>query len=438
MDRFSRQRRALLLCGAGSAIFAVGGVVGARFVKSPAQLAAEVSAPVATTLTAQVQRRVLADTVVMRGTVSFAQTYDIVPVGADGRAVLTRLRVKQSDTAEAGRVLLEISGRPLFALRGEVPVFRDIRPGSRGADVAQLQVALAALGHSAAADPRGYFGAATKRAVTAFYEAIGYPVPTTGDTDQQAVEAARRTVRAAQRSVEDAQAALDNARAGAQPPDGGGPDAVAAARRHLDRAREDLVTAERDLDALVLRTGPMVPLSEMVFLPSFPARVVKVHAPLGATVTGPVLTLSTGDLVVKGHLNPAERGLLKPGLAVKISSESRAVTATGVVSAIGDVEQVEGVGRVHEMTVVPGARLATTLAGEDVRLTVKAAATAHEVLVVPLAAISAGADGGTVVTRMVGDLSERVTVRVGLSADGYAEVVPLAGALDAGDQVVIG
>jgi len=80
------------------------------------------------------------------------------------------------------------------------------------------------------------------------------------------------------------------------------------------------------------------------------------------------------------------------------------------------------------------------LAGADVRLTVQAAATEGEVLVVPISAVYADADGATAVLKLLDDgTQQRVVVTAGVSGDGYVAVTPVEeGALVAGDRVVVG
>jgi len=72
------------------------------------------------------------------------------------------------------------------------------------------------------------------------------------------------------------------------------------------------------------------------------------------------------------------------------------------------------------------------------RLTIPIERTEGEVLAVPLAALSAGADGSSRIELAVDDGSELVTVDVGLEADGFAEISPVGIDLSPGDLVVIG
>ena len=60
-------------------------------------------------------------------------------------------------------------------------------------------------------------------------------------------------------------------------------------------------------------------------------------------------------------------------------------------------------------------------------------------LTVPLAALSAAADGSSRVEKLIdADTTELVEVRVGLSSGGFVEVEAVDGVLESGDRVVVG
>lgn len=75
----------------------------------------------------------------------------------------------------SGRVLLRVDERPVVALHTDVPLYRDLRAGDAGEDVAALQRELAALGHRVAVD--GRYRATTARAVRALLADAGVPRP---------------------------------------------------------------------------------------------------------------------------------------------------------------------------------------------------------------------------------------------------------------------
>ncbi|MFJ6052073.1 peptidoglycan-binding protein [Streptomyces sp. NPDC092307] len=496
----ARGRRAVLAVVGGAALMAVGGLVATRLVKSPAQVAAETGPPAQGVLTADVERRVLARTVVMRGTVVADQSVAVSPQGVRsgegaGTAMVTKLPLQAGDPVTAGRLIAEVSGRPVFVLHGAQPMYRDLRPGATGDDVAQLQQALRELGHGSGGDAKGVFGAGTKAALAARYRAIGYePLPAVADGGA-ALKAAREAVRSATWAVEDASsptgaggapAETGAGKGGATPGPGAaaspgsasgsgagsasGSGAAAPAGRELARARQALVEARAALAAAEAADGPMLPTAEAVFLSSLPARVSSVGARAGSPVSGPVLTLSGGELVVEAYLKDDKRQLLRAGMAVVISSELSGTDVRGSVAAVAterSAAQPAGPGPQEDPGQDPGRNpkgggnggaggggadlgyrmvvradrpLPVGFAGQDVRLTVESAATDGEALVVPVTAVSAGADGRTVVTAVSAEGTQRrVEVRTGTSGDGFVAVTPArAGALGAGTKVVIG
>jgi peptidoglycan hydrolase-like protein with peptidoglycan-binding domain len=427
-----RRKRLLGGLAGGSVLLAATALWTSAYVKSPAQAAADARPPAADVLTAPVERRVLSDTVVTRGTVSASQTVDIAASGtaAEGglKPVVTKVMVRSGQTFPAGRVLLEVSGRPLFAVRGSLPVYRDLKPGAHGDDIRQLQGALRDLGHPTGTDRPGVFGPGTKRAVAALYEAIGYEPVT---TDGSAADTARADVKRAQR-------ALDRL------------IGKGASAEDIGFARSDLADAKSGLAKAESVSGPMVPASEVVFLSGFPARVESLGAKVGAEAGEKLATVSAGRLVVSGSLSLQDKGLVHPGQKVRVYSEVTGDELTGTVARVADAPTTSGSdadgpdggqgGEGYAVTVTPGSPLPARLAGQDVRLTIEAASSGHKVLVVPVSAISAGADSRTTVTVL--DRSgtrRRIEVRTGTSGDGYTAVTPVGGArLLAGDKVVVG
>jgi hypothetical protein len=130
-------------------------------------------------------------------------------------------------------------------------------------------------------------------------------------------------------------------------------------------------------------------------------------------------------------------------MKVGIVSESIEQAVEGVVSVVGEVTTdadksgQPGVSYVP-VTISPSKTLASSWNGLDVRLTITSAQTSGEVLVVPLSAVSAAADGKTTVTVVERSGKQtRVEVRAGVSGDGFVEVEAVAGDLQPGDQVVV-
>ncbi|GGL13801.1 peptidoglycan-binding protein [Streptomyces flaveus] len=456
------RRRAVVLIALASVLLAGAGVGAAAFVKSPAQVAADAGAPEPDVLTAPVDFRVLESSVIVRGKVTAGQSVEVAPQPAGdesaGRAVVTRIAVREGQQLSPGKLLMEVSGRPVFVLPGTLPVYRDLKPGSTGKDVTQLQKALRSLGHGTGSDPAGTFGAGTTAALGAFYAAVGYdPLPALDD-DGEALKAAQEAVSAARRALEDVQdgASADDGEAS------GSDKEVRPLRpsgRELERAREDLAKAQREYTDVRAASGPMLPAGEVVYLRGFPARVSAVQGTVGSVVEGTVMTLTAGKLVVRAHVMEHQKGLVRSGLPAVILSELSGVTARGSVKSVatspdtgnsatgsgegggeGEADSAGGEVQGYLMEVVPDKALDARLTGEDVRVTVAAAATDGKALVVPVTALSSGADGRTSVTvRERSGTQRRVEVRPGTSGDGFVAVTPVGGgSLARGDRVVTG
>ncbi len=155
---------------------AAGGVLGAHWIKSPAQFAAESSAPPPSVITAPVEMRVVSSGMVTRGSVSSLSTINAVPSQPpEGvtKALITKRPVRAGAKLEPGDVVLEISGRPVFYLPGRIPAYRDLRTGATGPDVTQLQRALDAVGYTDT-DPTGRYGPSTTADVAALFTSHGY------------------------------------------------------------------------------------------------------------------------------------------------------------------------------------------------------------------------------------------------------------------------
>jgi peptidoglycan hydrolase-like protein with peptidoglycan-binding domain len=420
-SRLARRRNVLIGVGTGAGLLAVGGLIGASFVKSPAQLAADTAPPAPTVTTAQVVSQILTSSVQMRGVIYPATEYDVYPsapssggtgAGSSGSGsssspvYISKLDVAAGNTIKNGEQLAEIDGQPLFTLTGPVPAWRDLTPGESGPDVAELQKALAALGYYDGYDTPGYFGSATEYAVYLYYEHLGYTPPSSGG----------------------------------------------------------------------------VPASDVVFVPSLPATVIAVNGATGEQPGQPFLELAArGSLALTGELPPAYAAQVKAGLKVQIFDEVTGIHATGTVANLGTATTTVPTGTIVDigsssssssssssdssssssdssnssssssssnssgetpfvpLTVRPTTALAAALNGENVLVTVDTGQTEGPVLTVPVAAIVATASGTSFVT-VVGAHGKQTQVPVtpGISENGYAQVTPVTpGALKAGQNVVV-
>ncbi|MEL6985462.1 MAG: peptidoglycan-binding protein, partial [Actinomycetota bacterium] len=133
-------RRSILALVAAVAVLAAGiGWVAGRQIKSPGQIAAEQEPPEPSLITVPVEFRTLSQNVIIRGTVRLSDQTPLSVGSAVGSSVITRLAKEAGDTIEEGDVVIEVAGRPVIALEGPLPAFRNLIPGLEGPDVEQLQ-----------------------------------------------------------------------------------------------------------------------------------------------------------------------------------------------------------------------------------------------------------------------------------------------------------
>ena len=362
-SRLVRRRRTVLVTAAVAVVLSVGGLLGSSWVQSPSQAAADTRPPKASVITASVVKQVLRSTVVLRGTFSDGRTVSAAPTSVAATRVtsqpaqlmVTGVYAKVGQNVGAAQVLVEYSGRPVFALKGALPAYRDLTFGEQGKDVTQLQAALRSSGHPTGSDAKGAFGAGTEHAVERLYAAMGYQVPvSTGEA--------------------------------AQPGDGAadGKDGAAATGTPAPPAAPV--------------THAMVPASEVVFIPSLPARVVSVPVRVGDPVKGSVVTLARGGMTLTGQLDPSQAGLVAAGMKAQVLAEATGAEADGTVDGVGAPVAPDSGGKDGDdagapapsdgaaylpLAISPAKAWDAKFAGQDVRITITAAATDKAVLAVP-------------------------------------------------------
>ncbi|MCP4083431.1 MAG: hypothetical protein GY745_00015 [Actinomycetia bacterium] len=534
-------RRVIL--GVVAVVAVLSGVVGwfaGQQIRSPADVAADAEPPEASLITVPVEQRTLSSNVVIRGQVEFSESSDLSVSGsADGVAIITRLTKEVGDELSEGDVAVEVAGRPVIVLEGELPVFRSLTPTLEGPDVRQLEEALLRLGHDPG-DIDGVYDSDTEEAVTSLYRDAGYSADEPSADELERVEIARKAVRAAReavtraeqeassglpestrleldRQVANAQTALadaltarDAAVAAAQAvtagavadreaaevvaaaPDADADDAaglvaavkaqaaaeageaqvikdqdalvanseidvkiaeasraeaIAAAQNTgsaegLAQAREALAQEQKNLDRLDAETGVTVPASELIFLPSLPAEVQLVRVSIGDIAQGPVMTVTGSGVKITSSVSASDRSLLSVGVEAVMEDDDLGLSIPARVVFVADnpggvdlgsdryAVRLEAIGELPDDAV-----------NQNLRITIPFASTDGEVLAVPMAALSAGADGSARVEVERADGSvEIVTVAPGLNARsvGLVEIAPVEGELSAGDRVVVG
>jgi peptidoglycan hydrolase-like protein with peptidoglycan-binding domain len=238
------------------------------------------------------------------------------------------------------------------------------------------------------------------------------------------------------------------------------PKDVSAARASVTSAQERLDQARADLLIEQSQVGTKMPSGEMVFLPVLPTTITEVAAQRGKAPSDAVATVSSTNSQIRGRISASDADLVRVGTEVQIELRDADVATTGVVSKIeepargneevGDQNGGQGDGQGDDegrlvLVVTPDdPTVLQDFIGFSVRLTISVSSTDGEVLAVPVGALSVGPDGESrvEVERSSGagpEAVELVPVRIGLTADGYAEVAPLRGAsLAEGDRIVVG
>ncbi len=229
-------RRALVAVVAAVAVaFAGIGWFAGQRIKSPAEIAAEQAPPEPSLITVPVEFRELSQTLVVRGTARSNESTPLEATSASGETIITRITAEAGQELSEGDVAIEVAGRPVFVLQGQLPVFRSLIPTLEGPDVQQLEEALARLGH----DPGtvdGVFDGDTADAVELLYREAGYKPVEPTDQDLANLKAERQAVDDAAAAVSESEKALAAASAG--PPE--------STRIQLD---QDVKRAEAELAA---------------------------------------------------------------------------------------------------------------------------------------------------------------------------------------------
>lgn len=508
--RLWQDKRLVLVVAIVAVVFLLLGIGIMQFIVSPAELAARTAPPVAGLVTAPVEERVIENTVVTRADVGYAGAVDVkIDAGSETDIVTGRVP-KVGSLFKAKDLALEVSGRPVVVLPGDLPAYRDLAIGSVGPDVTQLHAALTALGYLV--DDSDTFTSGTSQAIQALYADLGYPPPVASDSGPSDAEDSGGDLESLERAVQEADDALvaaNNAYAAANQPNTGSAvveaqNAVASAQRALDvavqkgepaneiadlqgdvalaeaqlaeaLAPEDLNTlaadirtaesglagAQRDLADANEAAMPGFPASEAMFLPNLPRRVDVVNVERGKGLSAPAFVVSGNALTLTGSLTKQAAPLIKEGMTAKFSlSGGDELTAT-VLSvkktkkkASSDSEEDEPGGgdsssaQSGPFTVQLKPEKLTkaqtqALRDSNVRVRFEIESTGGKVLAVPIAAITAGPDGTSRVEIAPGqnadpDETEMIDVELGLSAQGFVEIISDDPLLKPGAHAVIG
>ena len=532
------RKRLFLAVVAVAVAFGAGGYVLGQQLESPEDARSEVAAPEPSLIAVPVEATALSNDVVVRGDAEFEGAVDLELDSAlgDGTARVVTGRVPEIDTeVNEGDVIIEVSGRPVFVLGGDLPTFREFKPGLEGDDVLQLETSLARLGFLTV-DPDRLYGSATEDAIMAMYEEAGYEPRAASDGEEAQIKSAEQAVETARTAlanandglsdllrppslveqtreaqtrqqfldqIERSQEALDEAIAdrpsnpllqaidGLQQAENAGEgvaqanqavmsaqDAeqarVDAAQEQLDNATQSLIDAdaitaaedsdgvdtsdaqqsvtdaqerldevEGELGELEEDIGVRFPVAEVVFLPNVPRTVTSIDVERGDFVNGAVMRISGTKVRITTGVSESNRPLLEVGQRVIIDSEQLDIEVEGEITELADRKGTNGVADTrYYMLVTPvGEYNVSELVGVNFRLQIPLERSEGDVLAVPLAALSAGADGSSrVEVERADGTTDLVLIEVGLQDKNRSlvEVIPIGGNLSAGDLVVIG
>ncbi len=433
-----------------------------------------------------VEERVLTSDIVTRGTARYGlpKALALAPSTLKMQAGVITTLPARGDQVQEGDLLLTASGRPVFVLTGETPVYRDLAPGSFGDDVRQFEQAIQRLGF----DPGpldGVYDEKTSKAVAEWYTANGWPPfatptaqQTTVQTIKQALAVARNkqasagaVVAAAPLMVAEARARADlanktaavaaqaaantrlqadaaataMAQAAVQATQLQGEvaiqtalDAQKIAEREAKLTDELVAQLTDDLAVAQHRAGVPMPADEMVFIPELPVRIEEITAAIGDAARGPILTVTNNQLAIDSSLPLDEAQFIQPGMTVAIDEPDLNLKAMGTVASVADTPGTDGVDGFHFYFETRVDEALMPIEGFSLRLTIPVKSSGGAVNVVPLSALSLAADGTSRVQVSNGGALEFVVVELGLAADGFVEVTAVNGTLTAGQLVVVG
>ncbi|MFI1029423.1 peptidoglycan-binding protein [Streptomyces sp. NPDC020951] len=449
------------------ALVGAGGWFAGSRMQSPADAAAARQPPKAGPVTVAVERRSLTASVVAQGSVEFASPQSLVlagPVGPPDSGSggsgstdtvvqrVTKAPVAGSEVTE-GDVLMQVSGRPVLVLRGSVPMYRTLGPGTSGDDVKQLERALTRLGFSPGG-ATGQYGQEDAAAVSRWYKSKGFVAQEPGVADKQQLGTLEAAVTTAQQALLSARNPSDDTEGSGSGTGTGTGTGDEAGKLQLKAAQQQLDAANDALSAFRAGYGTKVPAGELVFLPDLPARLDKVAVKTGDTPSGPVGTVTSSKVVVRAVVQASDAKLLHKGMTAQVETPDGKKVAGELVALGDDVPKIDTTGGqtqqgttndgsddasapVPVQISVPSGDLAKNANG-SAKVTIKVGSSDGDVLAVPIAALHTSADGQAKVRVRRGGKVVDVKVEAGLSAEGQVEVTPSGDALKAGDQVVIG
>lgn len=256
-------------------------VAASRF-QSPAQREAAAQPPPAQPVVVDATRGDLVNRTTMMATAALDNPRTVPLPATQGTAVVTAAGATAGGSLASGSVVTWVNGRPVLALRGPFPLYRDIGPGDEGDDVRLLQQALADLGYGI--DPDGQFGAYTAQCVDDLYQSVGSTAPTR-QVAATATGRASSDAPAAAGASSTAPSAAPSAAAPGTDPAGSSSGSGTAAGSAGTAGSPSSTTP---------KTETYVSAAEILVLPALPARVAAVPA-VGTVLSADTATIGLSD-----------------------------------------------------------------------------------------------------------------------------------------------
>lgn len=400
-----------------------------RQIQSPAEAAARTAPPAPSPILVPVEERLLTSNVITRGTARYSlpQSISLAPSPLKGEVGIITTLPAAGDQLTEGDVLFTTSGRPVFLLQGSIPMYRDLYPGLSGEDVRQLEAALQRL--SFAPGPvDGVFDEKTAAAILELYKASGYSPFTSSVDHLRNFQALEEDLTKAIREKAAAENTLSRAM--------NKTDETAVREAEWQSFLVERLTQEVAV-ARALVESPL-PMDEIVYLPNLPVRVEEISVEIGKIASGPILVVTNNQLAIDSSLPLSESRLIKEGFPVTIDEPELGIDTTGTVAWVAETPGTNGVDSYHTYFEVLVDDTPTPLEGYSLRLTIPVKSTGHAVMVVPISALFLAPDGTSRVQVENNGTIESITVEPGLSADGFVEIIPIAGELAPGQMVLIG
>ena len=277
----------------GAALLAIGGLIGSSFVKSPQQIAADTAAPPPTVTTAKVVSQILTSSVQMRGVVYPATQYDVYPSAPESDAAATGTGSAAGGSATGGG-----SSGAVYISRLDVAAGQTISNGEQLAEI----------------DGEPLFALAGR--VPAWRDI------TPGESGPDVAE------------LQKALASLGYYHGGDTP-------------GFFGTATQDAVSVYYEHLGYTPPATGGVPMTDVIFLPSLPAKVIAVNGAKGQQPGQPFLELAArGSLALTGELPPAYAGQVKSGLKVKIFDEVTGIHAAGTIADVGTATTITPIGAI--------------------------------------------------------------------------------------------